>query len=50
MKVEFDIEEIWTMFNSVLDELITAPGLKAERKASTASLGRPPASIASAER
>ncbi len=32
MKVEFDIEEVWTMFNSVLDELITAPGLKAERK------------------
>jgi hypothetical protein len=32
MKVEFEIEEVWTMMNSVLDELIELPVLKGSRK------------------
>jgi hypothetical protein len=32
MKVEFEIEEVWTMFNSVLDELVALPGVKKDRK------------------
>lgn len=32
MKVEFEIEEVWTMFNAVVDEVLAIPALKSERK------------------
>lgn len=32
MKVEFDVEEVWTMFNAVIDEIIAIPSLKSQRK------------------
>lgn len=32
MKVEFEIEEVWTMFNAVVDEILAIPALKADRK------------------
>jgi hypothetical protein len=32
MKVEFEIEEIWTMFNTVVDELVVLPEIKSGRK------------------
>jgi hypothetical protein len=32
MKVEFEIEEVWTMFNSVVDEILTVPAVKKDRK------------------
>jgi len=32
MKVEFEIEEVWTMFNAVLDELVVLPGVKKDRR------------------
>ena len=32
MKVEFEVEEVWTMFNAVVDEVLAIPALKAERK------------------
>lgn len=32
MKVEFEIEEVWTMFNAVVDEILAIPTLKADRK------------------
>lgn len=32
MKVEFEVEEVWTMFNSIVDEILTIPTLKADKK------------------
>ena len=32
MKVEFEVEEVWTMFNTVLDELVALPGVKKDKK------------------
>ncbi len=32
MKVEFELEEVWTMFNAVVDEILAIPQLKSERK------------------
>jgi len=32
MKVEFEIEEVWTMFNSIVDELLTIPAVKSDKK------------------
>ncbi len=32
MKVEFEIEEVWTMFNSIVDEILAIPALKSDKK------------------
>lgn len=32
MKVEFEVEEVWTMMNAVLDELIALPELAGNKK------------------